>query len=143
MKTYLLGAFGVIFLSVLVGLLVPEGKLKKSVNLILRLVCISVLIQPVAKIFKLPETQQSNSYDYDYVCAVYSQNQSQLVTQKVKEDLGYDCVCVVEICYEEGEIREKGVTVQGNFEESGTFEIITEYLCGLGYINITVNGTGD
>ena len=62
MKAYLLSAVGVIFLSVVISLLVPEGKLKKSVTFIMRLICILVLIQPVTGIFKLPDVSQDTGY---------------------------------------------------------------------------------
>ncbi|MDE7379575.1 MAG: stage III sporulation protein AF [Clostridia bacterium] len=139
MKTYLLSAAGVIFLSVIVSFIVPEGKLKKSVNFVLRLVCIGMLIQPVGKIFNFKDSQTAATYDYEYVCQVYSQNQSTLLTQKVCNEFDVDCVCAVEIIYDGESIRENGVTVEGNFENVQTVEIITEYLQGLGYINITVN----
>lgn len=143
MKAYLLTAVGVIFLTVIVSFIVPEGKLKKSVNFVLRIISIGVLIQPVAKIFTFTPQKESADYDYAYVCQVYSQNQSHLVTQKVKEDLNLDCVCAVEIIYDGTQIKENGVTVEGNFESVQTIEEITEYLEGLGYIHITVNEKAD
>ncbi len=139
MKAYLLSAVGVIFLTVLVSFIVPEGKLKKSVNFVLRLVSICVLIQPLTGIFKFTPQTTSANYDYDYICAVYSQNQSNLLTQKVNEELGIDCVCRVEIIYDGTQIKENGVTVEGIYENVQTVEVLTEYLEGLGYINITVN----
>lgn len=143
MKTYLLTAVGVIFLTVIISFIVPEGKLKKSVNFVLRLVSIGMLISPVSNIFSFTAQESSAAYDYDYVSAVYSQNQSRLLTQKVSEDLGYDCVCCVEIVYDGHTICENGVNVYGNFENVQTIEQITEYLEGLGYIHITVNETTD
>ena len=59
MKAYLLTAVGVIFLTVIVSFIVPEGKLKKSVNFVLRLVSICVLIQPVTKIFSFAPEKES------------------------------------------------------------------------------------
>ncbi|MDE7257501.1 MAG: stage III sporulation protein AF [Clostridia bacterium] len=143
MKAYLLTAAGVIFLTVIISFIVPEGKLKKSVNFVLRLVSIGMLINPITKIFSFTPTGGSVAYDYDYVCEVYSQNQSRLLTQKINDELGYDCVCRVEILYDGTKISENGVTVSGNFENVQTVEQITEYLEGLGYINITVNETTD
>ncbi len=140
MKTeYLLTAAGVIFLAVIVGLIIPEGKLKKSVNFVLRLICIFVLIQPVTNLFAFDAGAGNINYDYEYICDVYSQNQSKLLTKKVVEDLGEDCVCTVAVVYEEDKIKENGVTVSGKFENDKVIEKITEYLRGLGYINITVN----
>ena len=59
MKVYLLTAAGVIFLSVVVSLLIPEGKLHKSVTFVMRLICIVVLIQPVTGIFKIGDSATS------------------------------------------------------------------------------------
>ena len=53
MKIYLISAAAVIFLSVLVSLIIPEGKLNKTIVFILRMVCIFVLIQPITGIFKI------------------------------------------------------------------------------------------
>ena len=44
MKTYLLTAAGVIFLSVIISLVIPEGKLNKSIVFVMRMACILVLI---------------------------------------------------------------------------------------------------
>lgn len=143
MKAYLLTAVGVIFLTVIISFIVPEGKLKKSVNFVLRLVSIGMLISPVTKLFNFTPSDGSLNYDYEYVAAVYAQNQSKLLTQKVTEELGYDCVCSVEIEYDGHKICENGVIVYGNFKNVQTVEQITEYLEGLGYINITVNETTD
>ena len=143
MKAYLLTAVGVIFLTVIISFIVPEGKLKKSVNFVLRLVSIAMLISPATKLFTFTTSEGSLSYDYEYVSEVYAQNQSRLLTQKVSEELGLDCVCRVEIEYDGHKICENGVIVSGNFENVQTVEQITEYLEGLGYINITVNETTD
>lgn len=143
MRAYLLTAVGVIFLTVIISFIVPEGKLKKSVNFVLRLVSICMLISPVTKLFTFSTSEGSVSYDYEYVAQVYSQNQSRLLTQKVSDELGLECVCIVEIEYDGNKIAESGVTVSGNFENVQTVTQITEYLEGLGYINITVNETTD
>ena len=139
MKAYLLTAVGVIFLTVIISFVLPEGKLKKSINFILRLVCICVMIQPAIKLFDLKMTGEVKPLDYAYVCQVYSQNQSQLLTKKVTENLNYDCVCIVDVIFDGGQIKENGVTVVGNFVDVQTIETITEYLRELGYIHITVN----
>ncbi len=136
---YLMTAIGVIFLSVMVSFIIPEGKLNKSVNFVLRIVCIGALVTPIVKLFFFDNNENYAGIDYDYVCEVYSQTQSTCLAKKISEDLGVDCSCVVDIVYEEGKIKENGVLVSGNFDESVTNEIIAEYLRGLGYINITVN----
>ncbi|MGN1060860.1 MAG: stage III sporulation protein AF [Candidatus Coproplasma sp.] len=139
---YLYAALGVVFLSVVAGLLVPEGKLKKSINFVLRLICICVLINPVINLFGIEEQVENISLDYDYICEVYSKNQSSLLTQKVIADCGVECVCTVSVVYEEEKIKENGVTVTGNFEDEQTINKIVEYLKGLGYIDINVNDEG-
>ncbi len=139
---YLYAALGVVFLAVIAGLLIPEGKLKKSINFVLRLVCICVLIRPVTNLFGLDNKVENIELDYDYICEVYSENQSKLVTQKVIENCAVDCVCTVLITYEEDKIKENGVIVSANFKDEGTILKIKEYLKGLGYIDITVNDEG-
>lgn len=139
MKAYLLAAVGVIFLTVIISFVIPDGKLKKSVMFILRLACIAVMIRPVTGLFSFSETKKDFSYDYDYVCQVYSQNQSNLLSEKIYSEFGVDCVCVVEVIYADGQIKENGVQIYGDFDESASAQKIAEYLSELGYINISVN----
>lgn len=143
MTAYLLTATGVIFLTVVIGFIVPEGKLNKSVNFVLRLACIFVLIQPVTKIFDFSDAQAKSLTDYEYICSVYSQNQSEALTDKILQDLDLECDCVVSVVFEDGKILENGVTVNTNFVDDETIKNITEYLKELGYINITVNEKTD
>ena len=53
MKAYLLSAAAVIFLSVIVSLIIPEGKLNKKKVFVMRMVCIFVLISPNTGNFKI------------------------------------------------------------------------------------------
>lgn len=88
MKTYLLTAAGVIFLSVIVSLLIPEGKLNKSIVFVMRLACIFVLIQPITGIFKIKSsTVNEPLYDYEFICKVYSDNQSEQLEKLIAEKL--------------------------------------------------------
>lgn len=139
---YLYVALGVVFLSVIAGLLIPEGKLKKSVNFVLRLICILVLINPLLNLFGIEEEVKNITFDYGYICEIYSKNQSELLTQKVIEDCQTECVCTVEVIYEDEKIKESGVTVTGNFKDEQSINKILEYLQGLGYIDIIVNDQG-
>lgn len=139
---YLYVALGVVFLSVIAGLLIPEGKLKKSVNFVLRLICILVLINPLLNLFGIEEKVKNITFDYGYICEIYSKNQSELLTQKVIEDCQTECVCTVEVIYEDEKIKESGVTVTGNFKDEQSINKILEYLQGLGYIDIIVNDQG-
>ncbi|MGN0808246.1 MAG: stage III sporulation protein AF [Candidatus Coproplasma sp.] len=136
---YLYAALGVVFLSVVAGLLIPEGKLKKSINFVLRLICIFVMINPVLNLFGIEEQVKVFNLDYNYICEIYSKNQSSLLTQKVISELNQDCVCTVLVVYEDDTIKESGVTVTGNFTDGQTINKIVEYLSELGYIDITVN----
>lgn len=137
---YLYIAFGVVFLTVIVGLLVPDGKLKKSVNFVLRLVCICVLVNPIINLFDIEDKLGEIKLDYEYVCLIYSQNQSDYLTDMIKENLGLDCGCSVAVEYEEGKIKENGVSVKGDLSSDEIAKIL-EYLTELGYIDITVNDT--
>ena len=139
---YLYIALGVVFLSVIAVLLIPEGKLKKSVNFVLRLICILVLINPLLNLFGIEEEVKNITLDYGYICEIYSKNQSELLTQKVISDCQTECVCTVEVIYEDDKIKESGVTVTGNFKDEQSINKILEYLKGLGYIDIIVNDQG-
>lgn len=137
---YLYVALCVVFLSVVVGLLVPEGKLKKMVNLVLRLVCICVLINPVVNLFGLEATDISGEPNYEYVCEVYSKSQGKELKKIIEAEFGEECQCTVSVEYADEKLIESGVTIVGDFSDFKTVEKIVEYLKGLGYIDITVNG---
>ena len=142
MTAYLLTAAGVIFLTVIVGFIIPDGKLNKSVNFILRLVCIGVLLQPVSGIFNFAPDAQAQLTDYEYVCSVYSETQSRQLEKAIKKDLNIDCECTVEIVFEDGAIKENGVIVFVQAKDGEKVDLIWEYLKSSGYINITVNEKG-
>ena len=57
-------------------------------------------------------------------------------------DCQTECVCTVEVIYEDEKIKESGVTVTGNFTDKQSINKILEYLQGLGYIDIIVNDQG-
>lgn len=139
MKAYLLSAVGVIFLSVVISLLVPEGKLKKSVTFIMRLICILVLIQPVTGIFKLPDVSQDTGYlDYEYVCSVYSDHQSVELEKLIAEKFVKGCECSVTVEHDGKDFKVTSATVEVPEENEKIIAEIYEYLKGLNYINITV-----
>lgn len=138
MIEYITVAAGAIFLTVVVGFIIPEGKLNKSVNFVMRIVCIFLLIRPVAGIFDF-KTEDASLIDYEYICTVYEENQSNHLKQLLYEKFGVDCDCKVEVIYADGQIKENGVEVSGYFVEGKTKLEICEYLESLGYIDITVN----
>lgn len=140
MKVYLLTAAGVIFLSVIVSLLIPEGKLHKSVTFVMRLICIFVLIQPIMGLFNLKtETVESGDYfDYEYVSGVYSDHQSEQLQILLEKEFNVKADCLIEVVYEEGEFKVDSVRVGLDENNRNLIEEIYAYLDGLGYINITV-----
>lgn len=139
MKVYLLSAAGVIFLSVIVSLLVPEGKLHKSVTFVMRLICILVLIQPVTGIFKIGGDAPAGSfYDYEYICNIYSDNQSTELEKLLVKEFGADTDCTVSVEHQDGQFKVTGVSVEVNGGNNKIIEEIYAYLDGLKYINITV-----
>lgn len=138
MKAYLLSAAAVIFLSVIVSLIIPEGKLNKTIVFVMRMVCIFVLIQPVTGIFKIKSSSaDSPMFDYEYICSVYSDNQSKQLEQLILKEYGEESDCAVSVIYDEGSFKVSGVDVQLTAENEKINEIY-EYLVKLGYINITV-----
>ncbi|MDE7082766.1 MAG: stage III sporulation protein AF [Clostridia bacterium] len=140
MKVYLLTAAGVIFLSVIVSLLIPEGKLHKSVTFVMRIICIFVLLQPVTGIFKIKDasTASDDFFDYEYVSGVYSKHQSEQLEILLKNEfeIATDCDLLVE--YSEGEFKVTEVEVGLEEKDKNLIQQIYAYLDGLGYINITV-----
>ena len=142
MTSYLLTAAGVIFLSLIVGFIIPEGKLNKSINFVLRLICIGVLLQPVTGIFDFSTAQSSQLADYDYICSVYSKTQSEQLSKDIKENLGIQCDCTVSVIFEDGEIKENGVSIFVEECDEEKVNLIWEYLKSAGYINITVHEKG-
>ncbi len=88
MKTYLLSAAAVIFLSVIVSLLIPEGKLHKTITFIMRLVCIAVLVQPVKGIFDLKPTGSVDNVDYTFIAQTYTKGQSAELEKRILEKFG-------------------------------------------------------
>lgn len=141
MKIYLLTAAGVIFLSVIVSLLIPEGKLHKSVTFVMRLICIFVLIQPITGLFNLKtetDTTGGDYFDYEYVSGVYSDHQSEQLQILLEKEFNVKADCLIEVVYEEGEFKVNSVRVGLDENNRNLIEEIYAYLDGLGYINITV-----
>lgn len=144
MTSYIALAAGAVFITVIAGFIIPEGKLHKIINFVLRIACILILISPVFSIFNISlEQQEGGLIDYDYVCEVYSDSQSATLENMIEEEFGIECECRVEIIYKDGSFTENGVTVTGDFVELNTMDEIQSYLLGLGYININVNEKTD
>lgn len=139
MQTYLLGAAGVIFLSVIVSLLVPEGKLNKTITFVMRLICIFVLIQPITGIFKIsPSPESENFFDYEYVCKEYAEHQGTQLEILLLDKFGAESECAVEVEYENSGFKVNGVEVAVISADKNLIDKIQAYLSGLGYINISV-----
>ncbi len=139
MKGYLLTAAGVIFLSVMVSLLMPEGKLNKSITFVMRLICILVLIQPLTGIFNIKsQPVTGNIIDYTYVESVYSEQQSEQLEKLITKEFKTAADCDIKIVYQEGKFKVKEVTVKIPENNSNLISQIYEYLKQFGYINITV-----
>jgi hypothetical protein len=137
MKTYLISAAGVIFFSIVVSLLIPDGKLNKTITFVLRLACILVLIQPVTTLFNVNESENAGIVDYDFVCTVYSEELSKNLNNTVLEKFNVECESIVAVSYE-NEFNVESVSLSVNDTDEKLIDEIVEYLKGLGYINITV-----
>lgn len=139
MKTYLLTAAGVIFLSVIISLVIPEGKLNKSIVFVMRMACILVLIQPITGIFKISsDSEEKPLYDYVYICKVYSDNQSEQLEKLLLKEFSEECDCIVEIVHDKGNFKVESVTVETSSQNEQIIRNIYAYLEKLNYINITV-----
>jgi hypothetical protein len=140
MSSYLTLAAGIIFLTIVLGIILPDGKLNKFINFIIRLICIFVLIQPITQIFSI-EDDQTALIDYDYICTVYSVTQSKMLEELLLSDLNIQCDCTVYVTYDGEQLKETGVDVLiiDNLNNIRTKNEICEYLQELGYIDINVN----
>ena len=140
MTAYISLAAGAVFLTVIVSFVIPKGKLGKIINFVLRLACILIIISPITGIFNISINDgQEGLIDYEYICDVYSENQSRTLEEMIEEELSVECICDVEIIYKDGAFKENGITVSGDFVEKDILSEIQSYLLGLGYININVN----
>lgn len=137
MQAYLLSAVGVIFISVVVSLLIPDGKLNKTIVFVMRLIGIFVLIQPIKGIFHLPEGESAQYFDSGFVAAAYSENQSRSLERLLAETFSAETECRVDVGYEDGGFKVRGVEVQ-IAKDGDLIEEIYAYLEKLGYINISV-----
>lgn len=137
MKTYLLSATAVIFLSVIVSLIIPEGKLNKTIVFIMRMACIFVLIKPVTGIFKVSSEGTEPVFDYIYICKVYSDNQSEQLEAVLKDKFGVECDCTVSVVYDDEQFKAESVVVATE-NNSQLIDKIYEYLEEMKYINISV-----
>ena len=139
MRTYLLSAAGVIFLSVIVSLLIPEGKLNKTITFVMRLICILVLIQPVKGIFNISSADSvGNFFDYEYVSAQYSGHQSAQLEELLLKEFSAETDCRVTVEYVDGQFKVSGVEVGVIGGNKNLIKNIKSYLEELGYINISV-----
>ena len=137
MTTYLLTAAGVIFVSVIVSLIVPEGKLNKTITFVMRLICIMVLIQPITGIFKLGEGKSVEA-NYEYVSSAYSRHQSGQLEKLIKSKFGIESECDISVEYTNGEFKATKVDVAVGEKDRNLIDGIYEYLEEMNYINITV-----
>lgn len=143
MQSYLLGAAGVIFLSVIVSLLVPEGKLNKTITFVMRLICIFVLIQPIGGIFKIKSPEAgADLADYGYVERIYTEHQSGELEKLLDKEFGIPTECNVEVKFNGGNFEVIGVEVEISSPDGEISDKIYAYLAELGYINITVYAKG-
>ena len=144
MATYLAGAASAIFLSVVVSMLIPDGKLNKTVTFVMRMVCIYVLIQPVTALFDIPSADSvAGAADYEYVCNAYSKHQSRQMELLIFEKFSAEADCAVKVGYEDGEFRVIGVDIGLVQKNEQLIDDIYAYLDGLGYINISVYAESD
>ena len=101
--------------------------------------CIFVLIQPLTGIFKIKSSSDGEVfYDYEYICGVYAENQSDQLEKKLADEFSAECTCSIEIVHDNGVFRAESVTVGVNSQNNEIIERIYAYLEECNYINITV-----
>jgi hypothetical protein len=138
MTAYIATAAGIIFLTTIISFIIPDGKLNKIINFVMRIACICVLIVPIGNIFNFSETY-SEVVNYDYICSIYSQSQSKMLAGLLYENFGVECDCTVFVEQQDGEIKESKVEVLTSFVDDEINKKIYAYLSELGYIDINVN----
>lgn len=140
MTAYILSAAGAVFLTVVVSMIMPEGKLSKAVGFVLRIVCIAVLISPIFSLFKITsDGGEGDMIDYEYVAEIFSDSQSRTLEGMLYEEFGLECDCEVSVSFEDGELKESGVEVEVQDVEKELIDDIVAYLKEVGYININVH----
>lgn len=137
MKEILILATGVVFLSIIFSYIVPDGKLKNSINLILRLVCMLVLLTPITS-FLFPNQEDVIFIDYDKISAVYKDSQEDYLEFLIYDKFDLICDCNISINYNNKEVVETGVEVN-LMQNFNNLDKLYSYLEDLGYINIIVN----
>jgi hypothetical protein len=138
MTAYIATAAGIIFLTTIISFIIPDGKLNKIINFVMRIACICVLIVPINSIFNFT-AEDSSVVNYEYICSVYSQSQSKALENLLYENFGVECECTVFVEQENGEIKESKVEVVTSFVDDEINKKIYAYLSELGYIDINVN----
>ena len=95
MKAYILSIAGILILSSVITILSPSGKMKPMIQSATRLACVFVLISPFAQInqFNFSDFNISTVDEgYLQTCISLAQEQeSQIITQKIKNLYGQDC----------------------------------------------------
>ena len=138
MTAYLLTVCGAVFLSVVASFVIPRGRLNRSVAFVLRIICIAVIVSPVAGVFTISEEKFDDMVDYEYICELYSKSQSAALEEYIAEKYSARAECSVEIGYGESGFFAKSVEVCLLESYDGLSEKIYEYLKEADYINITV-----
>ncbi len=138
MTGYLITACGAVFLSVVVSFIIPQGKLSKTISFVMRVVCIGILISPLVKLFTISDSEFDDMVDYDYVCEVYSENQSRSLEEFILKEYSAQSECTVNVVWngERFEAESVEVCLIGSYD--GLADIIYAYLEDADYINITV-----
>lgn len=143
MTAYLITACGAVFLSVVVSFIIPQGRLNKTITFVLRMVCIAILISPLADIFTISDEKFDDMVDYDYICAIYSENQSRALEEGIAEEFSAQSECNVNIVYGEDGFYAESVEVCLLGSYGNLADKIYEYLEEADYINITVYESSD
>ncbi len=121
MEKYVLAVCGAVILSALVTILLPEGKIGKFVNGMLKVFCVFVMLVPLYNLFadfSLPAAGESSSeieLDGQFIDAVYSaraEQQAKALEETLAEEQGVQIAAeiswkCVEYAYEIEQVRVK------------------------------------
>jgi hypothetical protein len=140
MKAYILAATGICFFTVLLSFLLPEGKVGKTIQFVMRIACIVCLLQPILGLFNGQNSIAEQSLcDYSLVCSLYEANQEQSIKESILKEFGEEVECDVVIEYQDGNFSQEKVSITLKRQDEEIEQKIYAYLEGSGYINILIH----
>ncbi len=138
MKEYAISLISLLFLSVIISVIIPKGKLNGCILFVLRIVCVAIMVTPLTQIFKISE-HDKYIISYEDVCSIYEINQQKIIEKEIEYKFSISSQCFVDLELKENKLNIIEVRVYVDQKNLKNSVEICEYLRSLNYINITVN----